>query len=188
MAEGMAFFRRSTVLPVLAGLTAGLAFFQAVVVSPFVLFALRDLHLSKAGYGVFLAVTALGNVAGGLLAPRLRRRFSTATILCVGGLAAGMAYLGIAATSSVPVAQAAFVIEAAAVAAGTVASISLRQRHIPATSAREGQQRVPGHHLGSHPPGRVDRRPAGPSAAGCGRRSWWPGWLRSLWSWRRQCP
>ena len=131
MAEGMAFFRRSTVLPVLAGLTAGLAFFQAVVVSPFVLFALRDLHLSKAGYGVFLAVTALGNVAGGLLAPRLRRRFSTATILCVGGLAAGMAYLGIAATSSVPVAQAAFVIEAAAVAAGTVASISLRQRHIP---------------------------------------------------------
>ena len=95
------------------------------------MFALRDLGLSKAGYGVFLAVAALGNVAGGLLAPWLRRRWSAATILSVAGLLAGLAYLVMAATSSVLVAQAAFVVEASAVAAGTVASISLRQRHIP---------------------------------------------------------
>jgi MFS family permease len=131
MAEGLMFFRRSPMLPLLAALTAGLALFQAAVLSPFVLFALRDLRLSKAGYGVFLAVTALGNVAGGLVAPRLRRRFSTATILTVGGVLAGVAYLVVASTSSVVVAQLAFVIEAFAVASGTVASISLRQRHIP---------------------------------------------------------
>jgi MFS family permease len=131
MAEGVTFFRKSTVLPVLALLTAGLALFQAAVLSPFVLFALRDLHLSKAGYGIFLAVAALGNVAGGLLAPSLRRHFATATILIAAGLVAGFAYLVVAATSSVVVAQAAFVAEAAAVAIGSVVSISFRQRHIP---------------------------------------------------------
>jgi MFS family permease len=118
-------------LPLLAALTAGLALFQAAVLSVLVLFALRDLHLSTAGYGVFLAITALGNVGGGLVAPRLRRRFSTATILGVGGVLAGVAYLVVAATSSVVVAQVAFFVEAAAVTSGTVASISLRQRHIP---------------------------------------------------------
>lgn len=131
MREGLTFFRRSPVLPILAVLTAGLAMFQAAVFAPFVLFALRDLHLSKTGYGLFLAVTALGNVAGGLIAPRLRRRYSTATILTAGGFLAGVAYLAVAASSSVVAAQVAFVIEAAAVATGTVASISLRQRHIP---------------------------------------------------------
>ncbi len=131
MSEGLNFFRRSRVLPVLTVLTAGLALFQAAVLSPFVLFALRDLGLSEAGYGVFLAVAALGNVAGGLVAPWLRRRWSAATILSVAGLLAGLAYLVMAATSSILVAQGAFVVEASAVAAGTVASISLRQRHIP---------------------------------------------------------
>jgi MFS family permease len=131
MAEGMVFFRRSSLLPILATLTAGLALFQAAVLAPFVLFALHDLHLSRAGYGVFLAVTALGNVFGGLIAPRLRHYFSTATILSVGGAVAGVAYLVVAVTSSVVIAQVAFVLEASAVAAGTVASISLRQRHIP---------------------------------------------------------
>ncbi len=131
MAEGLRFFRRSPMLPLLAALTAGLALFQAAVLSVLVLFALRDLHLSTTGYGVFLAITALGNVGGGLVAPRLRRRFSTATILGVGGVLAGVAYLVVAATSSVVVAQVAFFVEAAAVTSGTVASISLRQRHIP---------------------------------------------------------
>jgi MFS family permease len=131
MAEGVTFFRHSPVLPLLAVLTAGLALFQASVLSPFVLFALRDLHLSRAGYGIFLAVAALGNVAGGLLAPRLRRRFSAAALFTSAGVLAGTAYLVMAFTSSVVVAQGAFIVEAAAVAGGSVVSISLRQRHIP---------------------------------------------------------
>jgi MFS family permease len=131
MAEGLRFFRRSPVLPLLTALTAGLALFQAAVLSPFVLFALKDLGLSKPGYGLFLAITALGNVIGALVAPTLRRYFSTATILSVGGAVAAVAFLVVAATSSVIVAQAAFVVEASAVAAGSVASLSLRQRHIP---------------------------------------------------------
>ena len=131
MAEGLAFFRHSPVLPLLAVLTAGLALLQASVLSPFVLFALRDLHLSRAGYGVFLAVAALGNVAGGLLAPRFRQRFSAAALFTGAGLLAGAAYLVVASTSSVVVAEVGFLLEGTAVVLGSVVSISLRQRHIP---------------------------------------------------------
>ncbi len=131
MAEGLTFFRQSPVLPLLAVLTAGLALLQSSVLSPFVLFALRDLHLSRAGYGIFLAIAALGNVAGGLLVPRFRRRFSAATLFTSAGVLAGAAYLVVASTSSVVVAEGAFVLEAAAVVGGSVVSISLRQRHIP---------------------------------------------------------
>lgn len=131
MAEGLTFFRRSPILPLLAVLTAGLALLQAAILSPFVLFALRDLHLSGAEYGLFLAIAAIGNVAGGLLAPRLRRRFSAAALFIAAGGVAGAAYLIVAFTSSVVVAEGAFLVEAAAVASGSVVSISLRQRHIP---------------------------------------------------------
>jgi MFS family permease len=130
-AEGLVFFRSSPALPVLTAVTASLAFLQAAVLAPFVLFALHDLHLSGAGYGVFLAITAIGNVAGGLAAPWLRVRLSTGSLLVITGIVAGAAYLVVAMTSSVVVAQIAFVVEAFAVAAGTVASISFRQRHIP---------------------------------------------------------
>ncbi len=131
MAEGLTFFRHSPVLPLLAVLTAGLALLQASILSPFVLFALRDLHLSRAGYGVFLAIAALGNVAGGLLVPRFRRRFSAATLFTSAGVLAGAAYLVMAFTSSVVVAAGAFVVEGAAVVVGSVVSMTLRQRHIP---------------------------------------------------------
>jgi MFS family permease len=131
MAEGVNFFRHSPLLPLLAVLTAGLALLQSSILSPFVLFALRDLHLSRAGYGVFLAIAALGSVAGGLLAPRLRRRFSAAAVLIGAGALAGAAYLVVGFTSSVVVAEGAFLVEAAAVLGGSVVSITLRQRHIP---------------------------------------------------------
>ncbi len=131
IAEGVSFFRQSPVLPLLAVLTAGLALLQASVLAPFVLFALRDLHLSKTGYGIFLAIGALGNVAGGLLVPRIRRRFSFTALFSGAGVLAGGAYLAVAFTSSVVVAQVAFVVEAAAVVCGSVVSMSLRQRHIP---------------------------------------------------------
>ena len=113
MAEGLAFFRHSPVLPLLAVFTAGLALLQTSVLSPFVLFALRDLHLSRAGYGIFLAIAALGSVAGGLLVPRLRRRFSAAALFTGAGVLAGAAYLVVAFTSSVVVAEGGFIVEAA---------------------------------------------------------------------------
>lgn len=131
MRAGVEFFANSPLLRTLALLTAGLAFFQAMVLAPLVLYVLSDLHLSQAGYGYFMGIAAIGNVAGSLVASRLRRRMSTATILTSAGLLAALAYLTMGATSSWPVSQAAFTVEALAVASGTVASVSLRQQHIP---------------------------------------------------------
>jgi len=131
MAEGLSFFGRSPLLRVLTTLTAGLAFFQAMVLGPLVLYVLADLHLSQAGYGYFLGVAAVGNVAGGFVAPRLQSRFSTASILTLAGVLAAVAYLVMAVATSWGVAQVAFTVEALCVATGTVASVTLRQRYIP---------------------------------------------------------
>ncbi|MGH9068362.1 MAG: MFS transporter [Acidimicrobiales bacterium] len=131
MAAGLTFFRSSRLLPMLAAMTAGLAFMQAMVMAPFVLFALRDLGLSQAGYGLFLGVTSLGNVAGSLAAPWARARLGTGWLLFSSGVLAALAYLAVATTSSVGWALVAFLVEAFAVACGSVASVTLRQRHIP---------------------------------------------------------
>ncbi|MGH9073282.1 MAG: MFS transporter [Acidimicrobiales bacterium] len=131
MAAGLTFFRRSPLLKILAMLTAGLAFFQAMVLAPLVVFALRDLHLSETGYGIFLGMAAVGSIAGSLLAPKVRAHAGTGTILTAAGFLAAAAYLAMSATSSPVVADVAFVAEALAVACGSVASITLRQQHIP---------------------------------------------------------
>jgi MFS family permease len=128
---GIAFFRQSELLRLLSLVIGGLAFCQAMTTGILVLFALDKLHLTRAGYGLFLAAAAVGNIAGGIVAQRVRRRYGTARILTVGALAAAAAYLGIGLTSSPFVAAGLFIIEAIAVACGSVASISLRQSAVP---------------------------------------------------------
>jgi MFS family permease len=128
---GIAFFRQSQLLRLLSLVIGGLAFCQAMTTGILVLFALDKLHLTRAGYGLFLAAAALGNIAGGIVAQRVRRRYGTARILTFGALAAAAAYLGIGLTSSPFVAAGLFIIEAIAVACGSVASISLRQSAVP---------------------------------------------------------
>jgi MFS family permease len=128
---GLGFFRKSSLLRWLAAFTAGLVLTQAVVMGPLVLYVLRDLRLSSTGYGLLLAVAAIGNVVGSLTVSRLRTRFSAATLLIGSGLAAAFGYLAIAGAVLVPVAVVGLMVEALAVACGTVASVSLRQRHIP---------------------------------------------------------
>ena len=56
---GGSFFRHSPVLPLLAALTAGLALLQSSILAPFVLFALRDLHLSRASEYLFYLAEVL---------------------------------------------------------------------------------------------------------------------------------
>jgi MFS family permease len=118
-------------LRILAVLVGGLAFAQAMVMAVLVLFALRDLGVSEAGYGLLLGVAAFGNVAGSLVAFRLRERLGAAGLLVGAGLVAAGAYLVMAATTSAPVAAAALLVECVAVACGSVASMSLRQRVVP---------------------------------------------------------
>ena len=131
MRSGLTFFRTSPLLRLLAVIVGGLAFCQAVVMGVLVLFAQDVLHLGAGGYGLFLGLGAIGNVVGALAASRVKDRFGTAPVLTGGALAAALAYLVVASTSSAAVATLMFVVEAFAVACGTVVTISLRQACVP---------------------------------------------------------
>ena len=128
---GLRWFRQHTLLRRLAAIVATFAFCQSAVLSVLVLYGLRVLHLTPAGYGVFLAVGAIGDVAGSLLARRAHAYLGPARAIVVAGTVAATGYLTLAATSDTGVALFGYALEATAVALGNVATVSLRQRLIP---------------------------------------------------------
>ena len=92
IAAGFAYFMRTPILRLVGALVASLAFCQAIVFGPLVLFALHGLGLSATGYGILLAVAAVGNVAGGMVAGRLDHRFGARILLPASGVVAAAAY------------------------------------------------------------------------------------------------
>jgi MFS family permease len=131
IAEGFRYFWRTPLLRLLGTMIATLAFCQAIVFGPLVLFALHGLGLSDAGYGVLLGLAALGNVLGGTVAGRLDDHFGARLLLPASGLLAAGAYALCGLASNLAVAALALGIEAIAVAIGNVANLTLRQRLIP---------------------------------------------------------
>ncbi len=128
---GLSWYRRSRALRVITFTVAGLAFCQAMVSAILVLFALERLHLGGLGYGLFIGVTALGNVVGGLIADQVLQRTGTPSLLVGAMVLAGGAYL-LASTMTSPVGAAVLLsIEAVAVVLGNVATVSFRQRVAP---------------------------------------------------------
>ena len=132
MATGLRWFVRHPLLRVLAATVAGLAFCQAMGMAVLVLYALQVLHLSKAGFGLFLAAGAIGNVAAGLVAHRLHARVGACKLLVAAGAVTAASYLLIGSTAVFPVALVACLVEALAVGVGNVVTVSLRQSVIPA--------------------------------------------------------
>ncbi len=128
---GLRWFLGTPLLRVMAGLIASLAFCQALVLGVLVLYCTQDLHLSKAGYGLFLGVAAIGSVIGAATAGRLHDRFGSGWSIVLAGLAAAAAYPVMAVTSSALVAAGALVFECIGVALGNVSSRSLRQSMVP---------------------------------------------------------
>jgi MFS family permease len=129
--EGIGWFVQEPTLRLAVGLVTSFAFCQSLGLPVIIIYTIRTLHLSTAGYGLFTAVTAVGYVVGGWLAPRVTRRLGTGTVLLAAGLLAGACYAAIGLTASLPIAVAGFVGEAVAVAVGNIASLSLRQRVTP---------------------------------------------------------
>jgi MFS family permease len=131
VAEGFSYFVHHPTLRLIGLLTASLAFCQAIVFGPLVLFALQGLGLSDAGYGLLLGVAAIGNVLGGAVAGRLDQQFGARVLLPFGGVLAAAAYVMCGLSTSLVLAAVALGIEAVAVALGNVANLTLRQRLIP---------------------------------------------------------
>ncbi|HZU71739.1 MAG TPA: MFS transporter [Acidimicrobiales bacterium] len=129
--QGMRWFRASGPVRSLSVYVAGLAFCQAAVFGVMALWASRDLHLSRIGYGLFLAAVAVGGVIGGGIGARWGDRLPVRRVLVLAGLLAAAGYLVAGTTTAIPVAAAALGLEAGAVLAGNSVGIAARQRLIP---------------------------------------------------------
>ena len=135
MRQGLVWFARHRVLRLVGAMVATFAFCQSMGAAILVVFGLRVLHLSGSGFGVFVAVAAVGNLAGAVVVPRLLRRIGTAGTMLSAGVFAGISYVVMGTAGSVPVALAALTCEAFAVGVGMVASAVLRQTLIPSELA-----------------------------------------------------
>lgn len=129
--EGLVWFFRQPLLRA-AGIMAGLSnLWSNAVFATFVLIAQDRLGLGEVGYGVILAVEALGGVAGGLLADRINRGIGPGTALLLDNLLYAIAFFGIALSRDPIVIGVMLVLMAFASMIGNVTLISLRQRVIP---------------------------------------------------------
>jgi MFS family permease len=128
---GLRWFVASPLLRLLALTVGVLSFCWGMATSVLVLYGLEVLHLSRAGYGVFLAVAGLGEVLGGVIAGRMQTRFGTVAVVLGGAVVASAAYLAVGLTSAVLVAAVAMFLEAFGIIMANVATISLRQAIVP---------------------------------------------------------
>ncbi|MFI6373329.1 MFS transporter [Streptomyces sp. NPDC050546] len=115
---------------VLAG--TALTFFTMAWEATLVLLARGPMGVSETGYGVMLAVGAIGGVAGALVTPALVRRFDRRTLqIAAIGVTAALD-LALAAFPTPALAALAWGGTGAAFAVWNVLSVSLRQRLVPA--------------------------------------------------------
>lgn len=132
VAAGLRYFAGHRSLRLLAGLIGSFVVCQSLVLGVITLYARQDLGLGPAGYGVLLAVPGVSSILGGLFSARIMRRLGPVPAVCAAGLLAGASYLLLGGQRSLVLAAVALALEGAGVILGNVASMSLRQRLIPA--------------------------------------------------------
>ncbi len=132
LADGLATFGRSAPLRSLAAAISSFAFCQAIVLGILVVYGSRVLHLSPAGYGLFLALGAVGDLLGSAAAPRVHGRLGAYATLVAAAFAAAGGYLLLSAAGDRLVAVVGLAVEAVATSVGNVASTTARFRLIPA--------------------------------------------------------
>jgi MFS-type transporter involved in bile tolerance (Atg22 family) len=96
-----------------------------------VLFAQERLGLGSVGFGLLLTGSAVGGVAGSVVAPRLSRRLGPVPVMTGGFIVAGLAAVGIGLTSDPWVAGGLLTLFGLVVVTFNVIMGSLRQQLIP---------------------------------------------------------
>ena len=129
--EGARWFAGNPLVRLLGGVVAQLAFCQSMVLALLVLYAKEDLHLSDAGFGLLLGISAVGNIVGASAAHRVHVTFGSGWCIVLGGTLAALTYPLLAVTHSPATACAALAIETMAIVVGRVAAQSLRQASVP---------------------------------------------------------
>ncbi len=131
IAEGLRWLARHRLLRVVAVLLGVYNFANQMGQAILVLLATQTLHLGTRGYGFLLAATAVGSVAGGLVAPRLTRRLGMLPSLITGGLIDAAVFVGVGLAPDAAVAAVMLAGQGFAVTMWNVVTVSLRQQIVP---------------------------------------------------------
>ena len=133
VAEGLRWLFRHRLLRVVAGLLGVLNFANQMGQAVLVLLATQTLHVGTRGYGLLLAVTAVGSVAGGLVSPVLTRWLGLLPSLIVAGAADAAIFVGLGLAPDPAVAALMLAGEGFVVTMWNVVTVSLRQQVVPAS-------------------------------------------------------
>jgi MFS family permease len=132
IAEGLRWLAGHRLLRTLAILLAVTNVAGQIANSTFVLFATERLHVGPRGYGILLAASAIGGVAGGLASRRIVARLGTRRSIIVGAaIGAASACVVGALARDVYVMVACMAASAFSATVWNVATVSMRQRIIP---------------------------------------------------------
>ena len=129
--EGLRWLWGHKVLRTLAIMTGVSNLTHAATWAIFVLYALEILNLSEGGFGVLIAVSAVGGLLGGLVGPRLARLFGDGRSFYVITISAACAELAIGITSNVIVVAIAMAFFGLGAMWWNVIAVSLRQSIVP---------------------------------------------------------
>jgi MFS family permease len=129
--EGLRWFRTSRLLVTFATLAGVINFSTAAVLAVLVLFSQDRLGINDAGFGLLLAIEALGGIPAGFLASAIIRRLGEAAVMILSTLSAGVGYLAIALFENVWVVGAVMVVIGFGFTLGNVVAITVRQTIVP---------------------------------------------------------
>lgn len=132
VAEGVGWLWRHRFLRGLTLVSTGTSLLGSMTTGVLVLFALDDLAVGEAGYGLLLTAAGAGAVLGGLTAAPLSRRIGRTATLVTGSVIAAVALIAVGSTTEPVVAGALFALETFGVLFWNVLTMSLRQALIPA--------------------------------------------------------
>jgi MFS family permease len=129
--EGLSWLLRHRLLRVVAVLLGMNNFFGQMGWATIVLLVTGPLHVSDRGYGVLLAVSAVGSVLGGLLNPAITRRLGQVPSLVLASGANAILFTGIAEASSIVVMGVLLAASGFVVTMWNVVTVTLRQHVVP---------------------------------------------------------
>jgi MFS family permease len=132
IAEGLRWLYRHRLLRVVAVLLGIFNFANQMGQAVLVLLATQTLHVGTRGYGLLLAVTAVGSVIGGLVSPAVTRRLGMLSSLIIAGAVDAAVFAGLGLAPDPAVAALMLAGQGFAVTMWNVVTVSLRQQVVPA--------------------------------------------------------
>jgi len=132
VAEGLCWLYRHRLLRVVAVLLGVFNFGNMMGQAVLVLLATQTLHVGTRGYGLLLAVTAVGSVIGGMVSPVVTRWLGMLPSLIIAGAVDAAVFVGLGLAPDPAVAALMLAGQGFTVTMWNVVTVSLRQQVVPA--------------------------------------------------------